>query len=84
MKVIYVINEKYLDDKENIVVGVADSLDKIDSMIQQYYGFFELISFTDIRDSGAEYSKVIELSNEDDTIKYRVKIIVESFILNEI
>lgn len=78
---ILVIHEKDLDDKEQIVVGVADSVKNAEKMINEYYGEHKEISYTDIRDSNLEYTKVLEVKGvfED---PYRVEILLEWFQLN--
>jgi hypothetical protein len=77
-----VIHEKHHDDKQEIVIGVADSIKNAEGIIERYYGKgkYKEISFNDIRDSNLEYSKVIELIYDD---PYRVTLTLEWFSLNE-
>ena len=84
MKHLFLIHEYDYDDKENSVIGVADSLENVELMINEYYGNFREISFTDIRDCNIEYSKVIELIDLDRYSTYKLKITIENIILNEI
>lgn len=60
---VIVINEKDHEDNEEIVIGVADSLESAELMIEHHYGKdnYTEVSFNDIRDSNLEYSKVIEI-----------------------
>jgi|TARA_B110000908_G_C9843893_1_gene266845 hypothetical protein len=61
-----VIHERSHDDNEKSVIGVADSVENAESIIDEWYGIndYRVISFQDIRDSGLEYSKVIEIEYE--------------------
>ena len=54
MKMLLVIHEKDLDDKEQIVVGVADSVENAEKIINEYYGEHKEISYIDICDSNLE------------------------------
>lgn len=81
MKMLLVIHEKDLDDKEQIVVGVADSVENAEKIINEYYGEYKEISYNDIRDSNLEYSKVLEVKGAFEE-PYRVKIWLEWFQLN--
>ena len=80
MKLI-VIHEKDLDDKEQIVVGVAGSIGNAELLIKEYYGEYKEISYNDIRDSNLEYSKVLEV-NDAFNEPYKVEICLEWFELN--
>ena len=81
MKMLLVIHEKDLDDKEQIVIGVADSVENAEKIINEYYGEHKEISYKDIRDSNLEYSKVLEVKGAFEE-PYRVKIWLEWFQLN--
>ena len=76
------IHEHDHDDKEDIVIGVADSVEKADEVIEKYYGKENMteISFNDIRDSTLQYSKVLEIG----TLPYKVAITLEWFTINSI
>lgn len=76
-----VIHEKDLDDKEKIVVGVADSVENAEKIINEYYGELKELSFNDIRDSNLEYSKVLEVKRAFGE-PYKVEICLEWFELN--
>ena len=56
---VLVIHETDSSDKEEDVIGVADSVDNAEKIISEYYGKHEVVSFIDIRDGDLEYSKVI-------------------------
>lgn len=81
MKMLLVIHEKDLDDKEQIVVGVADSVENAEKIVNEYYGEYKEISYNDIRDSNLEYSKVLEVKGAFEE-PYRVEIWLEWFRLN--
>lgn len=82
MKNLIVIQEIDLEDKEQIVVGVADSLENAEKIISDYYGEHKEISYTDIRDSNLEYSKVLEMKGAFEE-PYQVMVWLEWFTLNE-
>ena len=80
-----VIHEKDQDDNEKTVIGVAASVKNAESMIEEYYGKgnYTEVSFTDIRDSNLEYSKVIEVKwNNTKSTKFTLTL--EWFSLDEI
>ncbi len=83
MKDIIVIHERDLNDREDSVIGVADSVKNAELVIEKYYGIgqFKEISFRDIRDSSLEYSKVIEV-NDNDRFTYRLELTLEWFEIN--
>jgi hypothetical protein len=76
-----VIHEKDHEDKEQIVIGVADSVENANSLIDKYYGKYEQVSFTDIRDSNLEFSKVLRLEGAFGQ-PYDVTVTLEWFVLN--
>lgn len=78
-----VIHEIDLTDDENSVIGIADSIDMAENMINEYYGGFKQIYYRDIRDSNLEYSKILEVEGVKNEF-YRVKITLEWFELNKI
>jgi len=78
-----VIHEKDHDDEEEIVIGVADCLEKANAMIKEYYRDYEEISFNDIRDSTLENSRVLHLSHKNGN-DYYVTVTLEWFVLNEL
>lgn len=81
MKMVLVIHEKDLDDKEQIVVGVADSIENAELLIKGYYGEYKEISFNNIQDSNLEYSKTLEVKDAFGE-PYKVEIWFEWFRLN--
>jgi hypothetical protein len=83
-KLVYVIVEHDHKDNEHCNIGVTDELDMVEFMIKEYYGGkFKEVSFHDIRDSGIEYTKILEVTDHKGK-PYRVTIILESFCLNEL
>lgn len=81
MEMLLVIHEKDLDDKEQIVIGVADSVENAEKIINEYYGEHKEINYKDIRDSNLEYSKVLEVKGAFEE-PYQVEIWLEWFQLN--
>ena len=81
-----VIHEKDHDDKEEIVIGVADSVENANLMIEEYYGKvnYDEISFNEIRDSCLEYIKVLEIKEDSLNSTYRVTVTLEWFVLNKV
>lgn len=81
---VLVIQEKDHDDNEESVIGVASTILKAEELIVEYYGKenFKEISFTDIRDSGLEYSKVLEVNHNKKT--YKTTVTLQWFTINEI
>lgn len=47
-----VIHEEYCKDKEQIVIGVADSVANANKLIDAYYGKYEQVYFNNIRVTG--------------------------------
>lgn len=82
---VIVIHEKDHEDKEESVIGVADSIENAEKIIEEYYGKgqYKEISFNDIRDSMLEYSKILEIMWHKSP-PTRVTITLEWFSLNEI
>lgn len=84
MKSVLVIHERDLDDNEEIVIGVADSVEKAEFIISQYYGEYKQESFRDIRDSVLEYSKVISVESSFRKGEvWRYELTLEWFTLND-
>ena len=73
-------------DKENSVIGVSDSIENAEKIISEYYGKdnYKEVSYTDIRDSNLEYSKVLEIKSDNTFNSYKVQITLEWFSLNEV
>jgi len=82
---VIVIHERDLEDREDTVIGVSDSVDNAEILIEKYYGIgqFEEISFRDIRDSSLEYSKVIEVK-DNDRFTYRLELTLQWFNINDL
>jgi hypothetical protein len=86
MKNLIVIQEKNLEDNEHTVIGVADSLDKANKIIKQYYGEYKIISYINnnpILYSKVEYSMILELKGISGE-PYEVEVFLEWFTLNEL
>lgn len=82
-KTIYVLTERDPVDGNTIVIGVSDSLENADKMMSDYYKEFEVKRFKDVRDSGIEWYKDVELTDINGS-KYYYTCILESFILNNV
>jgi hypothetical protein len=78
---VVVIHEKDYDDKIDTVIGVADSVENAEKVIRDYYGEFEVTKYTDIRDSGLEYQKVLKVEGLNGK-HYLVEICLQWFELN--
>ena len=82
-----VIHEKDHSDGEECVLGVAESVEMAENMIEKYYGKgqYKEISKNDIRDSNLEYSKVLEVKGLEDALidDYKVTITLQWFQLNQ-
>jgi hypothetical protein len=80
-----VIHELDEDDNEKSVIGIGDSLENAEALIEEHYGKgrYKEISFNDIRDSNLEYTKVIEV-NYTCLDPYRVRLTLEWFRLNKL
>jgi hypothetical protein len=83
MKEVFVIHEKDLDDHEQIVIGVADSVENAERIIREYYGDYKQLSYRDIRDSDIEYSKRLEVKDHLDK-PHIVEVYLQWFTVNEI
>ena len=78
-----VIHEQALDDMLHMVIGVADSVENAQKIIDEYYGEHEELFFHDIRDSNIEWQKklLVEALNGEYT---EVSVWLEWFTLNSI
>jgi hypothetical protein len=63
--IIYVLIEQDLKDNETIVIGVADSVENAQKLMDEYYGLYKVINYKDIRDSQLEWQKTIEVGWEE-------------------
>lgn len=83
MKDLLVIHEKDLSDNKQTVIGVADSVENAEKIINEYYGDFKELNCCvyDTPDSGIEYAKELEVKGAF-VQPYRAKIWLEWFILN--
>ena len=60
MKKLYCIHEFDYADSERDVIGIADNLDAIPEMIDEYYGkdCIHELKFFDVRDGNIEWKRV--------------------------
>ena len=79
--VVYVLHERDLQNNSIDILGVATSLEDADRMMQGYYGFFKLVEFRDVRDSGIEWVKRITLEG---AFGYEYEVTLMDFSLNSI
>lgn len=80
--ILYVIHELDQDDTEKSVIGVADSVDESEKMIEKYYGPHKVLSKEVIEKDGIEYTKMLKVKGPERS--YIVDITIQSFVLNEI
>jgi hypothetical protein len=65
----FVLQESYR--KKDTILGVFDSPEEItDAVLEDYYGAFELVEYTDIRDSGLEWKKLIRFKERETAHSY--------------
>lgn len=79
---ILVIHELDYSDNETSVIGVADSVEKANKLIEEFYGEFEEISFTYYGIDNIECDKVIDVFDVDYERTYTYKLSLEWFTLN--
>ena len=60
---VFVLSEYDPADGQTIVIGVVDSWENADKLMSDYYNDFKVVKYQDIRDSGIEWKKNIELSD---------------------
>lgn len=83
--IIYVLIEQDLKDNETIVIGVADSVENAQKVMDEYYGVYKVVDYRDIRDSQLEWEKTIEVGY-DKLLKMspeKYKVTLEWFELNK-
>lgn len=84
MKQVLVIQEKDLDDNEQSVIGVADSVEKAEEVINKYYGNpKELSSHKADEDPDLEYIKILEVKGVWRE-PYKVQIRLDWFDINRV
>jgi hypothetical protein len=83
MKQVLVIHEKDLDDDEQSVIGVADSVKSAEKVIREYYGDYKELNHRDVRDSSIEYLKWLEVKDHLNE-PYTVRVSLQWFTVNEI
>jgi len=81
-----VIHEKDHNDNEEIVIGVAESVEMAEIMIKEYYGVgnYTEVSKQDIRDSMLEYSKILKIHHNSILSEHSVTITLQWFQLNKL
>lgn len=78
-----VIYQKDLNKENTTVIGIADTVTIAESMINEHFGSYKVISHRDIRDSSLEYSKVLKVEAHNGT-SYLVEIWLEWFTVNSL
>lgn len=79
-----VIEEIDLEDNEKLVIGVADSMENADKMVDEYYGKnIKLISEHEFND---EFYRLIKTLEVEGAFKkpYRVQVLFTNYYLNQI
>ena len=80
---VLVIHEKDHHDNEDSVIGVADSVENADKIIEEYYGGFKLLRHTYIGEGNLEYSRLLEVEGATNEY-YQVTITLQWFSVNEV
>jgi len=80
---VFVIHEHDHDDRELTVIGVADDIERVQLMIDRYYGKHEELSHRDIGENNIEWNKLLLVGGAGNK-EYKVTITLEWFELNEI
>lgn len=81
---VLIIHENDIDDGRHSVIGVASSIEKAETMIEEFYGpDYVQLNYNDIRDSGLEYSKILNVKDHNG-ILYPVQITLEWFDIDKI
>lgn len=84
MRDILVIHERDHEDGEHFVIGVADSVENAEKLLDEYYGGkFTVIKHTDVRDSGLECNKTLEVLDHKGE-PYLVDVWFEWFTINSL
>lgn len=81
---ILVIHELDYSDNETSVIGVADSVEKANKLIEEYYGEFTLKSYTYFGIDNIEDDRVIDVFDVEYNRTYTYKLSLEWFTLNEL
>ena len=79
----FVITEQVDGALDSSVIGVASTGDMAIGLINEYYQEHTLIEFRDVRDSGIEFIRTIQV-NDYNGIPYKVKVTVLSFNVDEV
>lgn len=82
MNNIYVFEEYSLDNVLDSVLFITDNLRDYKSLLNEYYGENKITEFRDIRDSGLEFSFIIEFESLRKNEK--ALILCRNFILNSL
>ena len=83
MKVL-VIQETDLEDGEQTVIGVADTIENSKKLINKYYGKHEIITYHTNNDY-IGYSKVLEIKGIKGIVEtYKVEVFAEWFDINKL
>ena len=81
---ILVIHELDYSDNETSVIGVADSVENANKLIDEFYGEFTEISHTYYGIDNIEYDKVISVFDVEYERTYTYKLSLEWHTLNEL
>ena len=77
----FVLTERDPEDGQILIIGVADSLENADKIMSEYYKEFKITRFKDVRDSGIEWYKDIQLTDIYGCT-YEYTCTLQSFTLN--
>jgi hypothetical protein len=80
---VYVLHELDCKDNERIVIGVVDSPDKIEPLMNEYYGIYEVKVKAMVQEANVYSYYNITITNPGFTFGDKYYIWVESFTLNQ-
>jgi hypothetical protein len=78
---VFVLTERDPEDGQILIIGVADSLENADKLMLDYYRQFTVTRFKDVRDSGIEWYKDVELTDING-YTYKYTCTLQSFTIN--
>ena len=81
MENVIVVTEWDHQDRETEVIGVIDSLDKVDYLINVYYGVLKYRVIESFKDPGTDRRVLTILSDEGKEHDYNVTIDTEGFTI---
>lgn len=80
--IVYVLIEQDLQDNETNVIGVADSVENAQKVMDRYYGTYELSNYRYIGNSQLEWEKTIEVDMFLENVS-KYKVTLQWFELNK-